>query len=194
MSVYRTKIRWSGFTGAPGYTILHFDASTTPTQAGAQDVYDATATFASNLVSNLPTQVRLTTEAAVEVVDQTTNQLENIYNVTAAATSSGLASGGYSAAAGACIIWETGEVRNGRRVRGRTFVVPMSASLYETDGTLASAAITDLQQAASSLAGGGFSFGILARPTSTGAADGDFYTVSSGRVTDKTAILRSRRD
>lgn len=194
MSVYRVKIRWTGFTGAPGYTILHFDAPTEATQAGADAVHSLTNDFIVSLASNLPSAVSLLAEQGVEVIDQATNQLETIFTATARAATKGVGTGGFSSATGACIVWETGEVKAGRRVRGRTFIVPISASMYDTDGTLTSACLTDLQGAASQLAGGGFNFGVLSRPSISGAADGSFHTVSSGRVSDKTAVLRSRRD
>lgn len=194
MAVYRVKVRWSGFSGAPGYTNLHFDAPTEPTQAGAQAVYQAAFQFTVDITSALPSAVSLTTEGGVEVVDQTTNELITILQATQGATQKGLNTGGFSSATGACIVWETGEVKNGRRVRGRTFVVPLAATYYDLDGTLNNGVLTDLQSAATALAGGGFSFGVLSRPSSQGAGDGSFHTVSSGRITDKTAVLRSRRD
>lgn len=194
MSVYRVKIRWTGFTGAPGYTILHFDAPTEPTQAGADAAHAAAHAFTIDLASNLPAAVRLLVEQAVEVIDQTTNQLETIFTATSRAAFNGSGTGGFSSATGACIVWETGEVKSGRRVRGRTFVVPIASTMYDTDGTLTSGCLADLQQAAASLAGGGFNFGVLSRPSLAGAADGSFHTVSSGRINDKTAVLTSRRD
>lgn len=194
MSVYRVKCRWTGFTGAPGYTILHFDAPTEPTEAGAEAVADAAHGFIQDCASNMPTAVKLTIETAVEVIDQTTNQLETIFTVPSGVQLAGTLAGGFSSATGACITWETGEVKNGRRVRGRTFLVPLGGSCYDTDGTLTSATLTDLQNAASGLSAGGFTFGVLSRPSGPGASDGSFHTVSSGRVNDKTAILTSRRD
>ncbi len=194
MAIYRVKIRWSGFSGAPGYTVLHFDASTAPTQEGAQAAHDNARAFAVAFASATPSVVRLTVEAAVEVVDPTSGDLINVYTVTTGAQISGSGTGGFSSATGACITWETGEVKNGRRVRGRTFIVPMSSVYYETDGTITAGGLTDLQEAAANLAGGGFNFGIWSRPSGPGATDGSFHTVSSGRVTDKTAILRNRRD
>lgn len=194
MPIYRTKIRWSGFTGAPGYSILHFDASTDPTVAGAQDVYNQTVAFCSDIASNLPSVVSVLAEGAVEVINTPNGDLLDILPVTPSPAAKGIQTGGFSAATGACITWETGEVKNGRRVRGRTFIVPMTAALYDTDGTLTSGALTDLQNAAGVLAGSGFSFGIYSRPSSAEAEDGSFHTVSSGRVSDKTAVLRSRRD
>lgn len=194
MACYRVKLRWSGFSGAPGYTNLHFDAPTEPTQAGAQAVYDAAWTFSGEITSALPTAVSITTEGGVEVIDETNNQLITILSVTTNSTMKGLMSGGFSSATGAVITWETGEVKNGRRVRGRTFIVPISTAGYDTDGTLTSGVVTDLSNAAGVLSGGGFSFGVLSRPSSSAAADGSFHTVSSGRVNDKTAMLTSRRD
>lgn len=194
MSVYRVKLRWTGFTGAPGYTNLHFDASTTPTQEGAQAVYTAAYTFAGGISSALPSAVSITTEGGVEVIDQTTNQLETIFSATTSPAAKGIQTGGFASSTGAVITWETGEVKNGRRVRGRTFIVPISSAYYETDGTLTAGVITDLQNAASELSGGGFTFGILSRPSTVGASDGSFHTVSSGRIADKAAILTSRRD
>lgn len=194
MAVYRAKLRWTGFTGAPGYTNLHFDAPTEPTQAGAQAVYDAANSFASGIISALPSAVTITTESGIEVVDQTTNELITILSATGVPGVKGIQTGGFSSATGACITWETGEVKNGRRVRGRTFVVPLASAYYDVDGTLTAGVITDLLNAATALAGGGFNFGVLSRPSTTGAADGSFHTVSSGRIADKTAILTSRRD
>lgn len=194
MAVYRVKLRWTGFTGAPGYTNLHFDVAAGDTVAGAQSVYDQVQTFAIDIAARLPSAVTLTTEAGVEVIDQATNELITIHTVTAGTNTKGQMTGGFSSATGACIVWETGEVKNGRRVRGRTFIVPLSAVAYEADGTLTASAITGLQDAASKLTAGGFGFGVLSRPSSSGASDGSFHTASSGRVNDKTAILRSRRD
>lgn len=194
MAAYRVKIRWTGFTGAPGYTILHFDAPTAPTAEGADAVHALVHTFTIDLVSNLPSAVSLLVEQAVEVIDETNNQLITIFNATSRASQKGVVTGGFSSSTGACIVWETGEVKNGRRVRGRTFIVPLAASMYDLDGTLTTTCLNDIQAAAGALAGGGFTLGVLSRPTAKGAADGSFHTVSSGRVSDKTAMLRSRRD
>lgn len=194
MAVYRTKIRWSGFTGSPGYTVLHFDVSTDATQAGAVDAYENTHEFTARLASTLPAAVRLNVEGTVEVIDTPTADLVDMFNVPTMTAVSGGGAGGFSASTGACITWETGEVKNGRRVRGRTFIVPLSGTMYDTDGTLTGAALDSLNAAAAYLAGGGFSFGVLSRPSGPGATDGSFHTVSSGRIADKTAVLRSRRD
>ena len=65
---------------------------------------------------------------------------------------SGSGQGGFAAGVGARVVWETGAVRNGRRVRGSTFVVPIWSSAYETNGTLHTATINDLVRVRSTMA------------------------------------------
>lgn len=194
MALYRVKTRWTGFTGSPGYTILHFDAATEPTTAGAQSAYTSAHTFFQGISSALPSAVRLTVETAVELIDTPTGMMQDVFTVTAGTAISGTVTGGFSSSTGACVNWNTPEVRNGRRVRGRSFIVPLASSQYDTDGTLTAASLTDLQAAADALAGSGFSFMVYKRPTVKGASDGDASAVTSARIADKTAILRSRRD
>jgi len=120
--------------------------------------------------------------------------LMDVLTVTAGSAISGFVSGGFSSATGACINWNTPEVRNGRRVRGRSFIVPLASSQYDVDGTLTAGALTGLQTRADTLVGGGWDLQVYKRPTIKGATDGDSATVTSARIADKTAILRSRRD
>lgn len=194
MAIYRVKTTWTGFTGAPGYTFLHFDAPTEPTTAGAKAVYDAAASFFSGISSQVTTAIKFDVSTEVEILEQTTGQMIDVLAVTGTSTITGIMGGGFSSSTGACVTWETGEIKNGRRVRGRTFLVPLASANYDTDGTLTAAGLTDLRNAATALAGGGFSFGIFSRPSAPGASDGSFHTVTSGRINDKTAILTNRRD
>lgn len=194
MALYRVKTRWTGFTGSPGYTILHFSAPTEPTLTRAQEVHGAVQTFMSGISSYLPSAARLTVETGVEIINETNGMLENVFTVTAGTAISGTVTGGFSSATGACINWNTTEVRNGRRVRGRSFIVPLAATMYDTDGTLTPTVLAGLQGRADTLVGGGWDLQVFKRPTVKGATDGDAATVVSARIADKTAILRSRRD
>jgi len=99
----------------------------------------------------------------------------------------------YAGPAGACINWETGHFNaNGRRVRGRTYLVPL-VNAYETDGSLSAAALGTVAAAASAAIGGTGSLGVWTRPT-PGGSDGTFNLAISALVKDKAAVLTSRRD
>lgn len=194
MALYRVKTRWSGFSGAPGYTILHFDAAVSGNVDGAENAATGTRAFFNSISALLPSAVRLDVEPAVELIEESSGELVDVFTVPTPAVLSGTQTGGFSSATGACVTWSTVGVRNGRRVKGRTFLVPLAGSQYEADGTLTSASINTLTTAAQALIAHTSDLHVFGRPSASGATDGASYTVTSARVTDKTAILRSRRD
>jgi hypothetical protein len=133
----------------------------------------------------------------VEVLEETNGQLTNVFNVAAQSVLQGqAASAPYSAASGGVVTWRTAGVRNGRRVRGRTFLVPLASAAYQSDGTIASAVLTSLNTNFATFLSDTNSavLGVYARPTFKGATDGAWFTVTGFNVPDKVAVLRSRRD
>lgn len=194
MALFRVKARWTGFSGAPGYNVFHFDAATEGAGPDAQACVDALRTFYTALVGRLPSAVRIDIEGTVEIIEESTGTLTSFVQVTPGASIVGTATGGFSSATGACINWITDGVRNGRRLRGRSFIVPLGGTSYDSDGTLGGPTLTALQDAANALAESPVDLQVYGRPSSAGAADGYAEGVTSTRVADKTAILRSRRD
>lgn len=194
MAIYRTTVRWTGFQGAPGYTNFHFtDLSASP---GPVDARTRSSSFFNAIGSLLPSEVSWVVEGEVAVIDEATGQVTDYEMVNPDPTpGTGGQAGGYSAASGAVITWNTAGVRNGRRVRGRTFIVPLGGNTYQNDGTLLPATISTLNDAAVELVGeSGFESGfcIFSRPSSSGP--GGVYPVIGHRVPDMSAVLRSRRD
>lgn len=187
-------MRWTGFQGAPGYTNFHFaDQAANP---GPVEARTRTSAFFNAVSAVLPANVQWMTEGEVAIVDETTGMITDYETAEPNPTpGSGGRSGGYSASSGAVITWNTNGVRNGRRVRGRTFLVPLAGNSYEDDGTLTGSVITTLNDAAEALIGAtGFESGfcIFSRPSTSGA--GGVYPVIGHRVPDMAAVLRSRRD
>lgn len=201
--IYRVKMNWTGFPGAPGLSVFHFrDFDTEPgaglSEAGAQAATARVDTFITAVVPYLPQGVMLRSDTEVEVIEETTGQLEDTYSVTPAAAKTGAMStaNGFSAPSGAVINWRTQGVRNGRRIRGRTFLVPLGSGSYQADGTLSTAAVAGLAAAANALveSSGSPDLGVYARPSGPGASDGNWVVASSATVPDMAAVLRSRRD
>jgi len=179
---------WQGFTGSPGYTRVKFDGLLD--EGGAQAATARLRTFFSGMTSILPDDVqigfteagRLYNDAGVLVgeVDQGTH-----------ATVVGQSVGSFSSPSGAVINWLTAAFQRGRRLRGRTFIVPLAGSAYDASGSLAGTTITSLSTAAETLIGGTPGVIIASR-----RADG-FYLqaiVTGSSVPDRAAVLRSRRD
>jgi hypothetical protein len=188
----RVKSTWTGFTGSPGYTNLYFGNTSDVTGANsavsvASDLWDRLHTF-------FPTGVTVQASQEVEDVDPANGDLLGAFTATASSPAwVGTSPGGYSAASGAVINWRTAGIHRGHRVRGRTFLVPLGATCYQTDGTIIDAIrasmITALTPAVAS------PLGVWARPFGPPpVVAGAFFDVISASIPDKSAVLRSRRD
>lgn len=193
MAILRVSARWSGFPGAPGYSNFHFQASGTGVDVSASRAL--VHGFFDGVSADLPSSVSIDVLSQVEVLDDVSGQLvdysddpEELDPV------DGGSSGNFSGPSGAVVNWRTATVVDGRRLRGRTFLVPLNNSAYDPDGTLSAAALTRLNNAASVLSGAGFGsgFGVLSRPAGGGAIR--FGEVTGHNIPDMAAVLRSRRD
>lgn len=193
MAVSRVTAVWQGFPGAPGYTNIFFDAF------GADDFVDAEVarvrSFFNSLLIRFPSSVTISVSPEVSIFDEVSGEL--LGYSTADETPDdveGQGSSSYSGPSGAVINWSTDTVNRGRRVRGRTFLVPLADAVYDSSGTLSTAALNDLRDAAEILMGDGDGpqFVVWSRPRD--GAGGALAPVTSYRVPDMAAVLRSRRD
>lgn len=193
MTIYRTTTVWSGFSGAPGYTNFYFQGTGDGESVDA--VLTRTHAFWNEIKAYLPGPVTLQVSGEVARIDETTGMVEAFLNGMPPASVKGVPTGNYAGPSGACVTWSTGAVRNGRRVKGRTFIVPLANAAFDSDGTLGVAALGDLNTAATAMRDPASpNLGVWSRPSARGAADGIFHFVTGHRITDKAAVLRSRRD
>lgn len=193
MDMLRVTALWSGFPGAPGYSNFFFAGGgglISDAQQVAQRVADAFAAVAPRL----PVDVTIQVEQAVEVIDSDTGMTTDFREISTIPPVVGSGGASYAGPTGAVVNWRTNDLRNGRRIRGRTFLVPLSTASFATDGTLSEAAREDVQDFAAVLIGGDLDseLGVWSRPI--GGAGGVFATVVSSTVPDMAAVLRSRRD
>lgn len=199
-SILRVKAAWTGFQGAPGYNLFHFGAfsETGFTPADSQSAVTRVKAFFDGIQTTMPTQVRVQVLADVEVLDPSTGELQEVHGVTAPAYTQGntLSTASFASAVGAVVGWRTSQVRRGRRIRGRSFLVPLSSTAFETDGTLNGGVITSITSAANTLrtSTGAAGMGVWGRPSGPGATDGVWAPCTAVSVPDMGAVLRSRRD
>jgi hypothetical protein len=209
MAILKITAAWSGFTGAPGYSNFYFkDFSVeggNPVEADADAAGDRVETFFGAVAGLLPAAVKVTVSTEAAVIDEANGDILNFFSTgTRAAVSGTAAANGYSAASGVVVTWRTGGVVAGRRVRGRTFLVPTATVAYDLDGTLQNSSITTLQNAANALISdtGTPDLGVWARPMAahTNAKgeliperDGSWHNVLTASIPDRVAVLRSRR-
>jgi hypothetical protein len=194
----RVKVRWSGFIGSPGWTNFYFDSGdgTFYDNAEAGNCADRVASFLNVIRPRFPDAVTWQIQSDVEAIAAPNGELVSVHNAGARAPIvGGAAAASYSGASGIVVTWRTNGVRNGRRVRGRTFLVPAATAAYGNDGTIGPTTLEDINAAAAQLiaAPGQAKLGVWSRPSAVGATDGAFHVVTAASVPDMAAVLRSRR-
>jgi len=183
-NLYRVRSIWSGFPGGPGVSTMFFlDMAT---------AIDAVHTFWAALAPRLPEDVHIQVQNFGDVISDTTGELVDSWTADTVAVVVGSNTDGYAAPAGACVNWHTDTVVNGKRLRGRTFLVPIGPNAFQTDGSLGPTPIANIQSYADALvASESSSFVVWHRGSGT---DGTFGLITAAQVPDKVVVLRSRRD
>jgi hypothetical protein len=197
--IARIVTKWTGLAGGTGYTNLYFRdfESTGLDQAIVNGAVQRTDTWNAAISANVPTGITLEIDPVVAILNAEDGVLQRFMNHAIATQRPGSGSGAYSAASGACVNWYTAGVRKGRRIRGRSFLVPFAGASLATNGTLDDTKLNALRTATNTLVTSTAQpgdLGVWARPSTKGATDGAWNVVTSFTIPDKAAILRSRRD
>lgn len=196
-AIQRCRVVWTGFNGSPGVSTFYgLDGVTLAPLIGQ---------FFNGIKAIFPTGLQITVEQGGDTIEDTTGVLLGAWGTGGGAGFPGSGAGGYSAPAGEMVRWSTGIVLDGHRVRGRTFLVPIIASAYDTDGTITAAAVTELQLKSGDLVTGATGNLLIwhrprvaraataTRPAVTARLGGHAFVTGSSAV-DKAVVLRSRRD
>lgn len=186
--IQRYNVAWQNWPGAPGvstfYAALGTDVST---------VTDALRAFYNSLITLLPTGLTIQVPATGDIISDQTGDITGSWSDgTPVTVVTATGAGAYAGNAGAIVHWLTGGVVNGRRVRGRTFIVPLVGSQFDGNGSLSASCLTALNGAATTLLGAlGSAQVVWHRPK--GVVPGSSFAVTSHRVPDLAISLRSRR-
>lgn len=182
----KIPVVWDGLPGFPGLSV-HYCL-----QADAVSAVAALTAWYNSLKGNHPTGLTWQIPSSGDVINEDSGNLVGTW--AGAAGSTIAANGGpgiYASGAGMRIRLLTTGIATHRRIIGSQFLVPLLASLYETNGTIANGTVATTQTALNTLVGTGL-LKIWHRPgpSKTG---GFGYTITAGQVPDKVATLRSRR-
>lgn len=197
MDMFRVTARWQGFPGAPGYSNFFFSSGFL--DGGligdeAQMLANRVRSAFSEISSLLPNNVSISIDPEVPVIDSDTGVAQSFNTIEPPAAVSPAGDRSYAGPAGAVVTWRTDDLRNGRRIRGRTFLVPLSTFVYQDDGTINDSQFEFLRDFADTMVGGPGQgdLGVWSRPV--GGSGGVFATVTGYTIPDMVAVLRSRRD
>lgn len=188
-TIARVRFVWSGNPIVGGGVSTFYTSNLSPATF-------TTAVRAFLLSTNgfWPVGVTCTPPSGGDLIDDATGALNGAWSMTPGAVLSGSTAVNFAAGVGARIVWNTGGVTRGRRVRGTTFLVPLKQTAYGPDGTLDDTFVSNVLTGAQTLvAADSGSMRIWTRPTSAGAGNGASHAVLSASVPDKVTWLRSRR-
>lgn len=187
MAIQRVRCEWGGAgVEGPGVTTFYGEAD------GTLSIAVAASAFFARLTGLIPTGTTVTIPQGGDLIDEVTGQLVGTWGGSIRDVKTCTGSGAFAGGVGARVVWETGAIRAGRRVRGSTFVVPIVTTSYEANGTLSQSALTSIQNALTD-----FMVQVPTqarvwsrpRPGLGGAA----VQVERGVAPDKVSWLRSRR-
>lgn len=200
------RTNWSGTTGGPGLTQIAMEAITDPHSwdaTAAQTAVNAMRTCWQGMNSMLPDNIKLDVSPVVDVYTKIDGQLVGSYSAATTPTQVvGTSTAVFSMAAGVKVNLNTGQIRNGRRVRGSVFIVPATSAAFSTDGLVLSGSRVTINGSfngmITTLAAANLVPCVWSRPIPAGKLygprDGATTPVTGIETSEKGAILRGRRD
>lgn len=199
MSTMRVRALWTVPNGGPGISTFFVGSAGGFDVAQAQLATDDLRSFFAAIASVFPSTVTISMDSEVDIINEVTGQLGAVHGVTPGASVAGTSGGSVHASGVGCRVrWNTAGIRNGRRVVGTTFIVPISAGGYDTSGTIFPTFVTTISDAAANvmlaLDLDLIPLQVWSRPTVAPVASGQLSEVTSRSVPDKVAWLRTRKE
>lgn len=184
MPLRKVPVSWTTGIGGSGVSVFY--------SLEATDITTNLTTFFSAIKAFFPAVCTWQVPSSGDIIDIASGKITGGWSGGTASTTTATGSGAYVAGTGAMVRWNTSQIRDGRRMKGRTFLCPLITVEFDNAGTIANADVATMQTAANALAGTG-SLTIYGRPRSKTSNDGQAATVTGGQVLDKVVSLRSRR-
>lgn len=175
------RVEWRGLPTGPGVSTFYADDAGIDIRPYLDSLFTAIGIKVPNVVSFYIPNSGIT-------IDSATGHPNASWTAGSAITRVATGSGVYAAPVGGLIRWETPTFIAGRRLIGKTFMVPFLAGCFESNGTLLNTVKSDLEAAAALFVTGATSFRVYSRKNHVAAS------VATSSVPDKAMVLRSRRD
>lgn len=149
------------------------------------------ATFYDTLKARLPSTLSVDIPASGDTIDEVTGSLTGTWTDGTDTVVGGTGSAVFALGVGVRVVWLTNGINNGRRIRGTTFMVPVDATVFSTDGTMGTPRSEFISAAAALVTATSGDMRIWTRPVN--GAGGGSVSVIGSTVPDTPTTLRSRR-
>jgi len=152
-----------------------------------------------------PVDVTFSFPSAGDIIEDTTGVITGSWAGAVYAPIPGSAAGTYAAPVGLLFRWTTGTIADGKRVRGRTFIVPSIGNIFSASGQVDPAVVSAFDAAlAAFVVANAANFVVWHRPYAGRLATaklkarvahpGSHAVVTGSGTSTKAVVLRSRRD
>jgi hypothetical protein len=191
-SLDRGVVRLTGFPGGDGFSTFY------ATPGGS--FMSALRTFWAAMAPSMGQGITISFPSSGDTIDDTTGHLTGSWSGSTLTDVTTPATAKYASGVGVAINWLSSAIvpigsssKTAHRLRGRTFVVPVTAAAYDGDGTLLSSYLTPIQAGADALVIAGATFFKVWHRPAVGASDGMSGQVNAAKIHDRVAFLSSRR-
>lgn len=192
MPLYRYLVNWSIPNAGPSVSVFHFNGGGA---AALQTSVNALRVFINTCAPWLPDDVTASFDPEAAELDISTGSMIGVQAVAPPASVTGAVAGVWAGGSGWRVDWTTNSVLNGRRVGGRTFLVPAAGNAFATNGQVSSSTRTPVTTAAATFVtatqASGAILSVYHRPK--GASPGSVYACNGGNVPALAATLRGRK-
>jgi hypothetical protein len=184
-NLIRVRCTWGGAVPGGGISTFYAD------DAVIDDV-SSLKTFFTSLAPLLPSELTITVPNVADTIDEASGRLTGSKPLTGGGVVAGSGNSAYSAGVGAFVNWFTAVVRNGRLLRGRTFIAPLGQGYASADGTLNDSIRTSIDTAALALVANA-TWLTYHRPPKGTFAGGLAGLITSAQTVDRVTALKTRR-
>jgi hypothetical protein len=136
-AIYVARVNWTGSYDHQGISRFAFVSSDggVPTNTQRDGVLTAIEAMLHSGAPSLPTDLSWVIDPVIESYDGVLGTiLGELPTAGAVAPDAGLGTSSFANGVGLTIKWKTGGTFHGRRIQGRTFIVPLDGYVFSTDG------------------------------------------------------------
>lgn len=182
----RMRVPWTGggVTGG-GLSTFYFEAASSGFVADVK-------TFFDGIKSAIPNSISISVPDNGDMISDLTGALSGTWAETGTGgTVAGTSSATWAGGVGYRVVWNTAGIFQNRRVRGSTFICPLSTAAYDAQGTIEPVTLAAHRTIASTLVTQQPNMRIWSRPKP--GVSGESNDVVSATIPDAVSWLRSRR-
>jgi len=164
----------------------------TPFYSAGEMEPSAVTAFYTAIAGPIPDDVQVPIPHSGDLIDEVTGNITGSWASTGGGIVNGTSTAVFMLGGGYRIVWETNGIRNGRHVRGVTFVVPSASTCFDSSGRMTSASQSLATTAATNLISG-MTGGLVIWSRPMPGLNGVSHPLTSARAPETPTAPRSRR-